>query len=130
MPFLSSEVKGAPHERLFWRLGGDRRWAVRDGDWKLVRSEDKPDEPYNLAADIGKNTDLVGTKPEVAKRLGAALDGWNKELVIPAFPGSTVKNEDWGGGRQQPGRSPTTAKTEQRGHPEVKGEWRIPAVGY
>jgi arylsulfatase A-like enzyme len=98
VPYFTGEQQGAPHERLFWRTGGDERWAVREGDWKLVRFKDKPDALYNLATDIGETNDLASQKLGAVLRLGAALDAWNKELVEPAFPGSSVKNEDWGPG--------------------------------
>jgi arylsulfatase A-like enzyme len=98
VPFLAGETQGAPHERLFWRTGGDQRWAMREGDWKLVRFKDQPDELYDLAADLGEKNDLSSVRPEVMKRLAATLDAWNKELVSPVFLGSSVKNEDWGPG--------------------------------
>ncbi|MCI0332467.1 MAG: sulfatase-like hydrolase/transferase [Planctomycetes bacterium] len=37
MPYLSGDAGGDPHEYLFWR-GLDGRFAVRKGDWKLVRT--------------------------------------------------------------------------------------------
>jgi len=59
---------------------------------------------YDLAADVGETRDLAGEKPEVAARLGAALDAWGQELIAPVFLGSSVKNEDWGpGGANQKG---------------------------
>jgi hypothetical protein len=34
-----------------------------------------------------------------------ALDDWCKQLVNPVFPGSSIKNEDWGpGGANQKAR--------------------------
>ena len=98
VPFLAGEEHGVPHERLFWRAGAGQRWAMREGDWKLVRLKDRPDELYDLAADLGEKNDLSSAKPEVVKRFAATLDAWNKELVAPAFLGSSVKNEDWGPG--------------------------------
>ncbi|MBN2507554.1 MAG: sulfatase-like hydrolase/transferase [Verrucomicrobia bacterium] len=98
VPYLAGELRGRPHPRLFWRVGGNQRWAVRDSDWKLVRSRDKPDELYDLAADSGERHNLASGQPAVARRLGAALDAWDKELIAPVFRGSSVKNEDWGPG--------------------------------
>jgi arylsulfatase A-like enzyme len=106
VPYLAGDTSGAPHARLCWRTGGNQRWAVREGDWKLVRLKDRPDELYNLAADIGEKQDRASEKPEVARRLAAVLEAWNKELVAPAFLGSSVKNEDWGpGGANQRNRA-------------------------
>ena len=106
LPYLDGEKKGPPHERLFWRSGGNQLWAVREGDWKLVRLKDKPDELYDLSVDIGETRSLADTKPDVARRLTAALEAWDKELAAPVFLGSSVKNEDWGpGGANQKNRS-------------------------
>ncbi len=111
VPYLAGETKGTPHERLFWRVGANQRWAMREGDWKLVRHEGKPDELYDLAADIGEKQNLADAKPEVARRLAATLEAWDKELVAPAFLGSSVKNEDWGpGGANQTNRPIQKAK--------------------
>lgn len=85
LPYARGENRGAPHERLFWRSGNNR--AVREGDWKLVRTGTAAPELYNLAADIAEARDLAPAEPAVAARLSAALAAWDKELVPPAFPG-------------------------------------------
>jgi arylsulfatase A-like enzyme len=87
IPFLKGETKEAPHPRLFWRVGGGIAHAVRDGNWKLVRSKGKPPELYDLATDIGESKDQSATQPEVVKKLTAELDAWDKELIAPAFAG-------------------------------------------
>ncbi len=85
LPYLRGEKSGAPHERLFWRSGSLR--AVREGNWKLVRTGDTPPELFDLAADVAESRDLASAQPAVATRLAAALAAWDKELVPPAFPG-------------------------------------------
>lgn len=104
IPYLSGEKKDAPHERLFWRMSGGKVHAVREGSWKMVRAQDKPAELFDLAADLGEARDLAGEKPDIAARLNAALNAWDKELIAPVFLGSSVKSEDWGpGGANQRG---------------------------
>ena len=90
LPFLTGAKTGAPHERLFWRNGG--QFAIREGDWKLVRVDGKPDELYHLAQDIGETKNLARAQPAVAARLAAALNVWNKELIDPVFPGDAGRN--------------------------------------
>lgn len=90
LPFLTGEKPGAPHERLFWRNGGDL--AIREGDWKLVRRGGGPAELYDLAHDFGESRDLATARPEIVQRLSAALAAWNAELVEPAFPGDTGRS--------------------------------------
>ena len=85
LPFLTDGNTDTPHDRLFWRNG--KQWAIREGDWKLVRMGNQPDQLYNLAKDVSEKTDLVRKERKVAKRLAAALTAWNKELIDPVFLG-------------------------------------------
>lgn len=87
MPFLTGEKTGAPHERLFWRNGN--QFAMREGNWKLVREGGRPAELYNLERDLGETTDLAKAQPAVLTRLMAELSAWDQELIDPVFPGDT-----------------------------------------
>jgi arylsulfatase A-like enzyme len=98
VPHLAEAVKTPPHERLFWRMPGKQSFAVREGCWKLLRTGETPPELYDLASDPGEQNNLAAAHNEITARLTAALDEWRKELVDPVFPGSSVKNEDWGPG--------------------------------
>ena len=97
IPYLIGENKESPHEYLYWR-NGKKMHAVRNGNWKLVRLANQPIGLYDLSTDIAESKNLATEKPEIATKLIAALDAWDKELIDPVFPGSTVKNEDWGPG--------------------------------
>ncbi len=85
LPFLTGEKSGVPHERLFWRAGGGTRFAVREGQWKLVGEENSAPQLFDLAADIGESKDLAAGKPEVLARLQAAYAAWNKDNIAPIF---------------------------------------------
>lgn len=86
LPYLTGARTGSPHANLFWRAERGQ-WAVRSGDeaWKLVRQEGKPDELYRLDSDVGELQDLAGAEPRRLRELSTLLDGWNRELVPPAF---------------------------------------------
>ena len=84
-PYLSGEKTGAPHERLFWRAGGGLRWAVREGNLKLVKMDDTDPELFDLAADIGETKNLIGERKTDASRLQAAYDAWNAQNIPPLF---------------------------------------------
>lgn len=93
LPYLTGDKAEAPHEALFWRFGG--QIAVRKGDWKLVKGstdEKAVGQPgakatledaqlYNLASDIGEQTDLAAKEPEKVKELAAAWEAWNSGNV-------------------------------------------------
>ena len=85
LPYLAGEKTGAPHARLFWRSGGGARFAVREGDWKLVGGEKAATQLFNLATDIGESQDLAAAKPEVLARLRQAYDQWNQDNIAPAL---------------------------------------------
>ena len=87
LPFLTGENTAAPHDRLFWRMGGGAQLAVRDHDLKLVRLRDRSNKLFNLTNDVAEANDLANARAKDAETLGAALDNWNKTLVPPAFPG-------------------------------------------
>ena len=89
LPYLTGQRSGPPHEALYWRLG--QNMAIRKGDWKLVKTNERPLENvdalafadlsgaglYNLAADIGETTDLAAEHLERVKELAAAWRQWN-----------------------------------------------------
>lgn len=72
---------------LFWHYphygnqGGAPSAAVRRGDWKLIEwAEDNRTELFNLAQDIGEQTNLVEKEPQRAAELRAELAAWQKEV--------------------------------------------------
>lgn len=85
LPFLSGEKSGPPHDRLYWRSGP--QLAELDGTSKLVRYRGRPDELYDLSADLAETKDLASDHDGETGRLASALDAWNGELIDPVFPG-------------------------------------------
>jgi arylsulfatase A-like enzyme len=90
----------SPHEAFFY-FGGNTLWGVRSGRWKLLfereRRSDGPPERYerrsgpiirralfDLEADIGETTDLADTYPEVADKLLAQAEIFERELWATA----------------------------------------------
>jgi arylsulfatase A-like enzyme len=99
LPHLTGEKAGDPHDVLYWRFTfppnrpASPRWAIRQGEWKLLNDVDprKPGEPntartlklVNLASDPQESTDLSARHPEKAKALEAAWKKWDAQLVNP-----------------------------------------------
>ena len=105
IPHLAGEVSSPPHTNLTWRMHGKQSLAIRDGNWKLIRNGTNPPELYDLATDASESKDVAAQHPDIITRLSSTLDSWNKQLIDPVFPGSSVKNEDWGpGGANQRNR--------------------------
>lgn len=80
---LLPSLTGTPDEKLrnrqlFWRAGAN--WAIREGDWKLVKPERGEEvQLFNLAADIAETRDLSKEHPEVVERLAAAWKAWDRD---------------------------------------------------
>ena len=83
MPYLTGKSDGAPHETLYWRFGDQS--AIRDGDWKLVKTPNGGTELFNLADDIGESKNLASEKPQKVKKLEALYEKWNSQLAKPLW---------------------------------------------
>lgn len=98
LPFLTGTRSDPPHDALYWRLGG--MMAVREGDWKLVKSEEgaaNTTDPsvlrdlsgaqlYDLAHDVEETNDLAAAHPDEVRKLGQDWQRWNATLAKPAWP--------------------------------------------
>lgn len=96
LPYLEGKKK-SPHKALFWRFG--EQMAIRKGDWKLVKAPGSGAEfaerrgaattegahLYNLAQDVGEQTNLAEQEPEKVKQLSAVWENWNSELEEPRW---------------------------------------------
>ena len=70
--------------KLYWRTGGGEAFAVRQGNWKLVKIG-KRTELYDLEADVGESKDAAAVKPEILGRLESARQAWNRQMIAPLF---------------------------------------------
>ncbi|MBN2449169.1 MAG: sulfatase-like hydrolase/transferase [Lentisphaeria bacterium] len=75
---IESPDAPSPHEALHWQVG--ERWAVRSGDWKLVRDGKQP-HLSNLAADLAEATNLAEQHPDVVTRLAALHEAWAADTL-------------------------------------------------
>lgn len=84
LPLLANGKTTLPRDTLFWRYGA--QFAIRQGDWKLVKSEqDEPVALYNLAADPGETSDLSGAEPERTKAMLVRWEQWNATMQPPRW---------------------------------------------
>ncbi len=84
LPLLEGKTAAAPHEALYWRFGV--QYAVRQGDWKLVKPHiDTAPRLHNLARDLGEQNDLAAQNPEKVKQLQALWDAWNANNEPPRW---------------------------------------------
>ena len=94
IPFVKGEVTNkTTHEKLFWRYSDGAGFAVKKGDYKLVK-EAVRDELFlfNLKEDPYEQKNLVTTLPEKVKELKSDYDNWNKDNVENHWPDAHLPN--------------------------------------
>ncbi len=79
IPFVTGRTNGVPHEWLCWRAG--EQYAVRLGEWKLVRRPESAPMLFNLREDISEQRDLAHTHPDQVQRLHAVFSEWGKRTM-------------------------------------------------
>lgn len=88
-PLLLGETRCLEPRLLFWEMPvgvhirnfTNRRWAVRDGAWKLIQERSgKPLELYNLEGDLQELRDVAEIYPEIVQRLKAEFQSWRREV--------------------------------------------------
>ena len=72
---------------LFWRrVPGpirkkvDEGRAIRSGDWKLIEMKSGERFLFNLAQDIGEDSDSLGSHPQRARELAGRLNQWESQF--------------------------------------------------
>jgi arylsulfatase A-like enzyme len=84
LPFLTNHATGAPHETLFWKLGGNS--AVRKGRWKLFLEPRKGVAMlFDLETDPAEKRDLSAEHPEMFEELKALYAQWDSSLPPRAW---------------------------------------------
>lgn len=85
LPYLTGKVKTIERDALYWRFG--TQFAIRKGDWKLVKALETQKEPMlvNLKEDVGETTDLSSSYPEKVKELQQMWDKWNSRMLPPRW---------------------------------------------
>jgi arylsulfatase A-like enzyme len=103
LPFINGKDKSKPHDWLCWKnrsgltrkKGGSvsptpkvHNSAIRKGDWKLVRLNEKIDSDtpppawqlFDLADDIGEQEDLAAQNDDIVKELSAQFKIWRSSM--------------------------------------------------
>ena len=72
--------EGLDRGPLFWQFGDE--YAVREGDWKLVQTKERPGgvRLYNLAQDLTEEENLSEQQPAVLNRLMELHRDWRNSM--------------------------------------------------
>ena len=90
------EGRPLPARTIFW--GHSQRYAVRQGPWKLIVNQARPDGAkakkkaesapaaalFHLDDDLGEKTDLASREPARVAQLEAALAAWRQDVTASA----------------------------------------------
>ena len=88
IPYLTGENKGAPHEAIYLRQFDRNRFAVRQGNEKiLIPWKGGKAQLYDLGKDLGESTDLADRFPDKVEHLNRLRMQWNRQLREPSFLG-------------------------------------------
>jgi arylsulfatase A-like enzyme len=96
LPYLKGDNQAAPHEALYWRFGPQK--AIRKGNWSLVDWRDFETKTnsgwqlFDLAKDIGQQTNVAAQHPDVVKELRQMWERWDAQNVAPLWHGSRVED--------------------------------------
>ena len=97
------EIKRA--KPIFWDWIGTKnppecwpRWAVRDGDWKLLTDDAQRRELYHITADRAEQANVAKQHPGLVQKLAAQLDAWKATLPIDP-PQEFIANSRKTGGK-------------------------------
>ncbi len=76
---IQSPSAASPHETIHWQWHD--RWAVRQGDWKLIRERENRRMLVNLADTEPERVDYYKERPDIVTRLEALHDVWEKDVM-------------------------------------------------
>ena len=75
LPYITGENDSPPHRTLYWRIAL-RGAAIREGDWKLVRTPHRSPMLFNVVKDVSELHDRALERPELVDDLMYRLHRW------------------------------------------------------
>ncbi len=77
LPLIESADAPSRHDTLHW--GWAKNWAVRQGEWKLLGSGDKPRQLVNLSGEQPERENYLQRRPRLVDRLHRIHRQWLNE---------------------------------------------------
>lgn len=86
MPYLTGRNTAAPHDKLYWRVCGGMEYAMRQGDYKLVKTfYDDEYQLYNLVKDPIEMTNIAAENKELVAQMAADYKKWDAQMMTPRW---------------------------------------------
>jgi arylsulfatase A-like enzyme len=92
VPYLRGENTAAPHERLYIRNFDGGAYAVREGNFKMIKVRSNPAPVlFNLANDRAERSNIAPANASRIEAMQASFDAWNAQMIEPTIPGVDMK---------------------------------------
>ena len=86
IPYLTGENPATPNNKLFWRVCGGMEYAIRQGDYKLVKRHDQDEFMlFNVVSDPVEMYDIADKNPTLVQNMKAEYDVWESEMQEPRW---------------------------------------------
>lgn len=93
LPYVTGRKRAVPHDTLYWRYSGGKGYAVRHGQYKLVRSEYKRRVLlFDMVHDPLEQHDLAAPLPAKVRELQALYELWVEQMVAPKWEDPHLAN--------------------------------------
>jgi len=98
LPYMQNIKKEPITRTIYWQH--ETCAAIRQGDWKLVTSDDRDEskwELYNLAADRSETENLIGKNTDISRKLKQQWNQWAIESDVLPYPEmrDNLKKNPW-----------------------------------
>ncbi len=78
LPIIKSPSAHSAYKVMHWQW--QQKWAVREGDWKLIGRDGKAEHLGNLGEPRPEMKNYINDKPDIVKHLQALHNEWLKEV--------------------------------------------------
>ena len=100
VPHLRGETQAPPHERIFVRNFDSGAYAMREGNFKIVKAN-KAANPvvFNLSRDSAEKNNIAAMDAARLQSMQESLAAWNAQMIDPVIPGVDMREWAQGGNR-------------------------------
>ena len=87
IPFINGEIKGSPHDYLFWRKFDQDNYACRNNTGEKIIINKNDQMLFNLSKDISETHNFIENGTETFNALFTKYKNWNSQMMDPVFLG-------------------------------------------
>lgn len=91
IPYINGEMKGVPHDCLYWRK--EDIAAMRTDKYKYIRVKGVGDVVYSFNSNLSESKDIKDSIPEIYNQMKESVKKWEKGLVNPILWGEGIWND-------------------------------------